>query len=113
MHGFNFPFQLGTGGDSPDSADFDVIDVMDGDLILLYTDGVSDNLFEKKIMNLIRPFMELHEIPDVEIIAEMVCETAQEYSLKKDYKSPFAIEAEKNNFGWEGGKPDDITAVIA
>ena len=39
---------MGTNGDSPDSAKLEVLSVKDGDFLMLYTDGVSDNLFPKE-----------------------------------------------------------------
>lgn len=45
-HDFNFPFQLGTGGDSPTKAIVLEHDVEESDYVLMYSDGFSDNLFD-------------------------------------------------------------------
>ena len=114
IHGFNFPFQIGTHGDEPKSGHYEAMEVKDKDVIVMFTDGVSDNLYESKILSLVKPFIQLPEIPDFEIIAEMVCETAYEHSMDPKSPSPFADAAKSSKAGgWEGGKPDDITVVIA
>lgn len=113
LHGFNFPFQIGTHGDEPKTGHYEAMEVRDKDVIVMFTDGVSDNLYESKILSLIKPFIQLPEIPDFEIIAEMVCETAYEHSLDPKNPTPFADAAKSSKAGrWEGGKPDDITVVI-
>jgi hypothetical protein len=34
-------------------------------------------------------------------------------SLDKNYQSPFAIKAKQNRMRYRGGKPDDITVIVA
>ena len=114
IHGFNFPFQIGTNGDAPKSGHYEVMEVKDKDVIVMFTDGVSDNLYETKILSLVKPFVQLAEAPDLEKIAEMVCKIAYEHSVDTRGPSPFADAAKKSKAGrWRGGKPDDITVVIA
>lgn len=57
QHSFNFPFQVGTGGDDPAKADSEIHDVRDGDIIILASDGLWDNVFDMKVIELIRPFI--------------------------------------------------------
>ena len=54
-HYFNCPLQLmhGEGGDPPSSAAGGVVSPSAGDLVLLATDGVFDNLFERDIQRLL------------------------------------------------------------
>jgi len=49
-HYFNCPFQLGTGSvDSPAHADKSSVSVLPGDVMLLATDGLLDNLFDTDV----------------------------------------------------------------
>jgi len=113
LHSFNFPYQLGTHGDSTKEASLANFEVKDKDLVVMYTDGISDNVYQEQIYKLIKPFMLLPEIPDLEIVAEMIAEKAQQQSSDKDFESPFAVSASKSGFKWQGGKPDDITVIVA
>ena len=46
QHSFNFPFQLGTGSeDSPADAFFEQVVIKEGDIVILGTDGLFDNVF--------------------------------------------------------------------
>lgn len=43
---FNFPYQIGSTGDDPKKAGEDMTHTFrDGDILLVYSDGVSDNLY--------------------------------------------------------------------
>ncbi len=53
-HAFNFPRQLGTGSqDTPADADRLSIPVLEGDIIVLGTDGLFDNMFDDEILQLV------------------------------------------------------------
>ncbi len=39
--------------------------------------------------------------------------TAEQLSYRKDYDSPFAKNAREANRNHPGGKPDDITVIVA
>ena len=53
QHSFNFPFQLGTGSkDSPMDALFEDLSVQEGDIVILGTDGIWDNVFVRLLMKL-------------------------------------------------------------
>jgi len=45
-HGFNFPFQIGTSGDSPEKAESQLHNVDHNDILVVGTDGLFDNLFD-------------------------------------------------------------------
>jgi protein phosphatase PTC7 len=110
-HSFNFPYQVGTNGDSPNSAITNVHQFEEDDIIILATDGLWDNLFENQIMNIIKPFVEKStKLKDVELIADMIGQFCERDSLDQTYKSPFC----KRSGGlYLGGKPDDITIIVA
>ena len=56
-HGFNFPFQIGTGGDDPEKAESQVHSIDHNDILIVGTDGLFDNLFDEQIISLISPFV--------------------------------------------------------
>ena len=108
---FNFPLQVGTHGDSPQEAKTNVHEIQENDIIVLGTDGLWDNLFEDHIIQIIKPFFEIsNRIQSLSTVAEMIGETAERYSLDQRYKSPFSV---KSNGLYLGGKPDDITIIVA
>ena len=55
--GFNFPKQVGTHGNAPQEADTQTHEVALNDIFVLGSDGLFDNLFEKDIVEVIRPFI--------------------------------------------------------
>ena len=110
VHGFNFPFQLGTDGDSVIKASAKILDVQDKDIIILYTDGLSDNLFEDMIRQILIEKIET----GLDGVARALAEKALEKSTDQTYFSPFAKSAlEMINQKYIGGKPDDITVIVA
>ena len=53
------------------------------------------------------------KIEDPSYVAERISKTAEEKSYQKNYMSPFAKGAREHNYNYIGGKPDDITVVVA
>lgn len=111
---FNFPYQIGSVGDSPLLALYDEIKVQNNDIIIAGSDGLFDNLSTELIINCVRPFLEHGEkIPDIKLVAETIATFAFEVSGDKNFKSKFAEKAKKNNISFQGGKRDDITVIAA
>ncbi|KAF9931396.1 hypothetical protein FBU30_010325 [Linnemannia zychae] len=51
QHSFNYPYQLGTGStDSPADAQMFTVKVESGDIVVMGTDGIFDNLFDEDIL---------------------------------------------------------------
>lgn len=50
---------------------------------------------------------------DLEKIAKKILEKTVKLSRDSGYLSPFAMAAQQNNINMIGGKPDDITLLIA
>lgn len=114
QHSFNFPFQVGTGGDDPAKCDTEVHDIAHNDVLILGSDGLWDNLFDLKIVDLVRPFIRDSDvIADPELVAEVIASEAEKYSLQQQYLSPFAKGAREQYYDYMGGKPDDITVIVA
>lgn len=110
LHGFNHPFQLGTYGDKASSSWTKTIEVQDKDILVMYTDGLTDNLYEKNILEIIDK--ECVDEVNVENTAKKLGEKAYEMCQDTKYNSPFA-KASKYHLDHMGGKPDDITVIVA
>ena len=78
------------------------------------SDGLFDNLFDIKIIELMRPFIRgRDDILDPTLVAELIAKEAEKFSYNQAYVSPFAKGAREAFFDYSGGKPDDITVVVA
>ena len=54
----------------------------DRDIVVLGSDGLWDNLFDIKVIELIRPFIrDTDLLADPELVAEVVASEAEKYSL--------------------------------
>lgn len=114
QHSWNFPYQIGTSGDDPAKAEIQTHDVEHNDILIVGSDGLFDNLYDAKIIDLIRPFVrERDDILDVGLVAEIIAKEAENYSYNQQYLSPFAKGAQDNFYDFMGGKADDITVAIA
>lgn len=128
LRSFNLPYQLGFSDlpdtprsfESPSDADTASIPIMIGDLIILATDGLFDNLDLDEIVQEVSAWE--HEVHNnnnnnssdsLQALAQQLVRKARELSLDKHRDSPFAILAKENDIMWGGGMPDDTTVVVA
>jgi len=80
-HSFNFPHQVGTGGDDPAGADTQDHTVLDKDIIVIASDGLFDNLYDFRIIELVKPFIrDRDDILDPTLVAEIIAKDAEQYS---------------------------------
>ncbi|EMD38544.1 hypothetical protein CERSUDRAFT_113724 [Gelatoporia subvermispora B] len=142
-HYFNCPKQLskapaslsrGTIVDSPQDADLFETQLRDGDLVIAYTDGLTDNVFPEEIAwicavvarqhaalpplqtqsNSNEPMAEQNtEDQMVQMMAHHLVEYAQKAMSMKNRVSPFERAAALEGLHWRGGKVDDVTVVVA
>ncbi|KAK3084741.1 hypothetical protein FSP39_018193 [Pinctada imbricata] len=121
QHYFNTPFQLSVAppsqegrvlSDSPDVAHSTSFGVEEGDIILLGSDGLFDNMNEDMLLDCISKLKD-HRQETVQKTAHTIAEEAHTLSFDEDYLSPFALSAREAGINIRGGKPDDITVVIA
>lgn len=111
QHRFNFPYQLGTKGDSVFSAQNFVVKLQAGDVIVAGTDGLFDNVFSHQITSLLRDAKEEGDLPGV--VARKLAKLASAQSMDREWKSPFVKAAAQAGFVRHGGKPDDITVLVS
>lgn len=121
QHGFNVPKQLGfRSSDRPWDANSYWVPTQPGDVILSYTDGVSDNLFEKDLIAVLDGSAALrkalaapHDTIAVRMlltaVATEVVAVATAVGANNSADTPFSRGA-KN---YKGGKPDDVTCVVS
>ncbi|CAG9774033.1 unnamed protein product [Ceutorhynchus assimilis] len=122
QHYFNTPFQLSLPppgyradvlSDRPESASSDNFQVEDGDVILVATDGVFDNLPQNIILNELVKCQGERCASRLQMVANSIAWMAHSLSFDETFVSPFAERAFANGINMIGGKPDDITVVLA
>lgn len=121
QHYFNTPFQLALPPpkqeniviqDSIASADVLSIDVEEGDIIVVGTDGLFDNL---PIQQISRGILQLKDTTkeSLQFLANSLAGKAFRLSSDQNYMSPFAVNARREGIAITGGKPDDITVIVS
>lgn len=136
QHKWNCPYQLcrlppvlqkrmrkQTVFDSSADCDLYVSDVRCGDLLLLFTDGLSDNLHDHEILQIVDRALPpsfggvaagaLGAATDPGVLAAALSKAARERSLDEKAMVPFATHSRTQGMVCPGGKPDDITVVVA
>jgi len=127
---FNLPYQLGytnvenskTTFETPDDADTTSYPILPGDIVIIATDGLFDNVELDEICSIAATWEDswfggaLKKIDEVNHsatadLADLLCERARELSLDETIDSPFAILAKENDIMWGGGMPDDCTVI--
>ncbi|XP_071945915.1 protein phosphatase PTC7 homolog [Antedon mediterranea] len=120
QHYFNTPYQLsipppGLGSvltDSPESASNKSLSVQEGDLILIATDGLFDNMSESMILKELSKLQD-QTLENLQKTVNTIAERARELAYDPTYLSPFAMHARENGLDFMGGKPDDITILLS
>ncbi|CAI5714132.1 unnamed protein product [Hyaloperonospora brassicae] len=132
LHYFNCPFQLGFAGadlvsdvvddlargthspmrekplfETPENGMRLRVPVLEGDLIVLATDGLFDNVDEEDLLDIVRTEA------DLETMTRKLVHKAYRLSLDRTRDSPFARLAKENDLLWGGGMPDDITIIAS
>lgn len=109
QHSFNFPYQLGTGSaDMPSHAVSINVNIQPGDLVILGTDGLWDNLYDDEIVEVTT------QATEPATIAQLIARQAHAAASSKALISPFAKAARENGYPLAtGGKMDDISVVVA
>jgi len=128
---FNTPYQLTAPpasagrqpyGDQPEQSAVSTVQLQEGDVVVLGSDGLFDNLFPHEIAaaaahagpppaslwaRLTRPSL------DVRRTADLLLQRALIASQDRSRDTPFSQDALKYGLQYNGGKPDDITVIVA
>eukprot|EP00246_Nothoceros_aenigmaticus_P016696 TRINITY_DN776_c0_g1_i5.p1 TRINITY_DN776_c0_g1~~TRINITY_DN776_c0_g1_i5.p1 ORF type:complete len:386 (+),score=52.01 TRINITY_DN776_c0_g1_i5:93-1250(+) len=110
QYAFNYPHQLGRG--NFEKSDNYVVPVERGDVIVLGTDGLFDNLFENQIVDVVEVFKEGRGAGP-KVVANFLATLAQQVSKSSTGSSPFAVAAYAVDISFSGGKEDDITVIVS
>eukprot|EP00106_Octopus_bimaculoides_P010447 XP_014777889.1 PREDICTED: protein phosphatase PTC7 homolog [Octopus bimaculoides] len=101
QHYFNTPFQLAVApppqrgqiiSDSPSMAENSSFGVQEGDIILLGTDGLFDNMNEDMLLDYVSKLKD-HRQDNIQKTASKIAEEAHQLAFDPDYLSPFALTA--------------------
>ncbi|KAI8820487.1 phosphatase 2C-like domain-containing protein [Fimicolochytrium jonesii] len=119
QHSFNFPFQLGTGSrDSPRDAQSFSVKIQEGDIVIMGSDGMFDNVFDEDVVDIIRKVLKktgcTNHPSDVDPkkISDALLARAWEVAEDSRYgASPFQTRAIQEGLYFHGGKMDDVTVL--
>lgn len=145
LRSFNHPYQLGWTGEELNGEDTSFknatqscttsIHIRRGDIIIMATDGLFDNVELDDIASIALDWeeksgfirdgdivarekrweagtsMTMQSADVVTGLAEALVQRARDNSLDKNLDSPFAILAKENDIMWSGGMPDDCTVI--
>mmetsp|Transcript_12967 Transcript_12967/g.29405 ORF Transcript_12967/g.29405 Transcript_12967/m.29405 type:complete len:493 (-) Transcript_12967:43-1521(-) len=95
------------------------IKVQPGDLFLLFTDGLSDNLYWYEVLNVVSEItgkaspLSPEAMVAPQAIAKALVKMAENRSLDPTADTPFARAARRHRQNLPGGKVDDITVAAA
>ncbi|KAI9475796.1 MAG: phosphatase 2C-like domain-containing protein [Benjaminiella poitrasii] len=127
QHSFNFPYQLGTSSpDRPKDAQSFTVAIQKGDIVVMGSDGLYDNLFDKEILSIVKKQVAMYTLPgtgsrppkilsiEPQRISDALAERAKAVSLSKlNVDSPFQLRAVSEGLYYQGGKADDISVIVA
>lgn len=110
QHYFNTPFQLSFPppfhrnvlSDSPQSADQSSFPVEDGDVVLMATDGVFDNVPVNMLLEVLKGLEGERDQGRLQMTANTIALMARSLSFDSDFMSPFAINARRANIRTKG-----------
>jgi protein phosphatase PTC7 len=113
LHGFNFPFQLGSASsDSPEGALRASLGLISGDVVIAASDGLFDNLFDEEIVEFVEENLTGNMRDEAELLAKGLGQLAYQRSLSLTEATPFSKKAAEINRLYQGGKSDDITILV-
>ncbi|OUZ99790.1 Protein phosphatase 2C (PP2C)-like domain [Macleaya cordata] len=121
QHYFNCPYQLGNDKkrDRPTSAKVIKMEVKVGDVIVVGTDGLFDNMFEREIEETVMKaayeaaIADDGGVPEPREVACRIAELALYNSFDVHSATPFQVESEMAGKKHRGGKIDDITVIVS
>uniref|UniRef100_A0A7S2W6L4 Protein phosphatase n=1 Tax=Mucochytrium quahogii TaxID=96639 RepID=A0A7S2W6L4_9STRA len=129
---FNCPEQLGSGSpDRPARAETYTLPVETGDIVIVATDGLFDNLSDNELSVSLKKYaMQLeHVLPEskfelasdkyeeklqnwCQTVASTLVDEAQLTGMSRTARTPFTKQAIRAGFVFEGGKLDDTAVLV-
>jgi serine/threonine protein phosphatase PrpC len=119
-HWFDCPRQLGTNSpDTPErNAVADIVDIQEEDVVVVMSDGVTDNLWKheicEKVSESVKKWQEGDEIAKdgMVYVARELMKSAKEIAQDPYAESPYMERALDEGIAAEGGKLDDISVIV-
>ena len=119
-HWFDCPRQLGTNSpDTPEgNAKMDTVEVEEGDVVVVASDGLSDNLFENEIIHKVSDCVKMWQNGEYDAqdgvlyVARTLMHAAREIAQDPNAESPYMERAMDEGLAAAGGKLDDISVVM-
>ncbi|KAJ9167503.1 hypothetical protein P3X46_022151 [Hevea brasiliensis] len=118
-HYFDCPYQLSSEmvGQTYLDAMVSSMELMEGDTIVMGSDGLFDNVFDNEIVSTIARYDSVAEA------AKALANLARTHAMDSEFESPYALEARSKGIDvpfWKkilgmklaGGKLDDITVIV-
>ncbi|KAK6935674.1 hypothetical protein RJ641_032704 [Dillenia turbinata] len=118
-HYFDCPYQLSSErvGQTYLDATVDNTELLEGDTIVMGSDGLFDNVFDHEIVSTLANYS------DATDAAKALANLASSHSMDTNFDSPYTVEARARGFDvplWKkilgkrliGGKLDDITVIV-
>ncbi|KAG8749075.1 hypothetical protein FRC12_013580 [Ceratobasidium sp. 428] len=103
--------------DLPEHADEYSAQLRHGDLVVLSTDGLGDNVHPGEMIGLAALMGRRAASKPDQVLAQILADGLVEYAIacmhSQEKVSPFEIAARKEGMEYEGGKVDDVTVVVA
>ncbi len=94
--------------------------VQEDDILILATDGLSDNLWDEDILDEVARFQSNHSSEEggrdmlaAGMLSEALCSRAKRVAKDGEGDTPFGRRATEEGRKWKGGKNDDISVVVA
>ncbi|OIT38084.1 PREDICTED: probable protein phosphatase 2C 55 [Nicotiana attenuata] len=112
---FNCPFQLGNSKHSNDPSVAEKISfqVKAGDIIVMGTDGLFDNVHDFELELVVNNGVDSWESDAPDTLAWRIAQYALENSKNTELYTPYVRECSKAGLEHSGGKYDDITVIVA
>jgi serine/threonine protein phosphatase PrpC len=114
QHNFNFPYQLGSAesmSDQPQAAMRFEMEVAPGDIVIVGSDGLWDNVFAEEVAAIVSRCRAGGTPPDE--AAATLARYARMRAADAKHHSPFSYAAVAAGYVYVGGKMDDIAVIVA
>ncbi|BBN11828.1 protein phosphatase PTC7 [Marchantia polymorpha subsp. ruderalis] len=123
QHYFDCPYQFSSeNAQTADDAAIYDLDLLEGDTIVMGSDGLFDNVYDSDIESTVKVFSGSDE-DSANRLAMALATLASKHARDRNYNSPYAVEAvsQGHDVPWyskifgkkmTGGKLDDITVVV-
>ncbi|TFL07583.1 phosphatase 2C-like domain-containing protein [Pterulicium gracile] len=100
--------------DMPEAADNYESNLRDGDIVVAYTDGFSDNVFPSEMVSISSLVARAGGTEDEQVraMADRMVVYALQCMHNTKRPSPFQRDAARHGYHFRGGKEDDVTVIV-